>query len=166
MHFFPDTLASAVMAYSRAEWIRTTCFFIPPKVFPVEGSQSCSQRFSKPRSACTEDVQFVASQFDLSQTGEFPVSASEPCVCDKLCFLLRSASPGMILEEQDTGGFCFWWPKRCLCVPLAIPGHPDILQSQPCRSHVSYPQPGQHRVFIKITVYFMPSGSDFNLSVL
>lgn len=145
MRFFPDTLSSAVMAYSRAEWIRTMCFFIPPKFSSWREAQSCSQSFSKPKSACTEDVQFVASRFDLSQTGEFPVSASEPCVRDKLCFLLRSASPGMILEEQSTGGFCFWWPKGCLCVSFAVPRDPDILQSQPCGSRVSYPQPGQHR---------------------
>lgn len=90
--------------------------YSPPKVFLVEGSQSCSQCFSKPESACTKDVQFVASQFDLSQTREFPVSGSGLCVRDKLCFLLRSASPGMILEEQSMGGFCFWWPKSCVCV--------------------------------------------------
>lgn len=50
--------------------------FISPKVFLVEGSQSCSQCFSKSRTACTGDVQFVASQFALSQPGEFPVSGS------------------------------------------------------------------------------------------
>lgn len=42
----------------------------------MEGSQSCSQGFSKLGSVCTEYVRFVASQFDFSQTGEFPVSGS------------------------------------------------------------------------------------------
>lgn len=45
---------------------------------------------------------------------------------------------------------------------LGVPGDPDTLQSQPCRS-LSL---GSTGIFIKITVYFVPSGSDFNLSVL
>lgn len=82
-HSFPDKCVSFLTLCHRQSWFipgqsgyepRASLF--PPKVFLMEGSQNCSQPFSKPESACTEDVQFVASQFDLSQTGEFPVSGS------------------------------------------------------------------------------------------
>lgn len=141
IRFFPDTLSMAVTAASRAEWITTVYFFIPPPSLPpggrdMEGSQSCYQRFSKLEGVCAEYIQFVASQFDFTQPGEFPVSSS---VCDKRCFLPRSASQGTTQEERSTDGFCLRWPKNCLCVPLAVPGHPGGLRSQLCGSHLSYP---------------------------
>lgn len=46
---------------------------------------------------------------------------------------------------------CPWHPRG--------PGHSAV-------PAMPVPQPDSTGVFIKITVYFVPSGSDFNLSVL
>lgn len=82
-HCFSDKCVSFLTLCHRWLWLipgqsgyEPRAALFPPKVFLMEGSQSCSQHFSKPKSACTEHVEFVASQFDLSQTGEFPVSGS------------------------------------------------------------------------------------------
>lgn len=48
----------------------------PPGGRDTERSQSCYQCCSKLENLCTEYVQFVASQFAFSRTGEIPVSGS------------------------------------------------------------------------------------------
>lgn len=75
--FFPDAVSTAVTASSRAEWVVAMYFFLAPKFsLRKEGRESCYRCFSKPESVCTERAQLVASQFDSSQPGLFPVSGS------------------------------------------------------------------------------------------
>lgn len=88
-------------------WIIAMFFFIAPRFsFRREGWESCYQCCSKLESVCREYAQLVASQFDSSQPGLFPVSGSGHASVTSAAFC-RDQRPQVRCRRSGTGWLLF-----------------------------------------------------------
>lgn len=142
MHFFPDTLSSAVMAYSRARVDMNHVLLYSPAKF-----SSWREARAAPSVSASPKV-LAQRMFTLWHLSLTSVKAgSSLCLALVMCLWRALLFAEISIPRCDPGGaergwIYLGWPKSCLCVPLAIPGDPDTLQCQLCGSHLSYPRKG------------------------